>query len=167
VTTSELVQCIGCLHPASSFQAFDRKRLIRMTEFYPRDFANVDLDHFDNQLQNYIIDVRTDSRFSELNRLSDLAKKLVHTKKHQIYPFVYYLVKLALILPVATATVERVFSAMKFIKNDLCNTMNDDWLNECLVTYVERDLFSLVSIERIIDRFQSMKTRRVQIPKLS
>ena len=36
-----------------------------------------------------------------------------------VYPLVYLLITLALILPVAIATVERAFSAMKIIKGDL------------------------------------------------
>jgi hypothetical protein len=33
-------------------------------------------------------------------------------------------------------------------------------LNDCLVTYIERDLFKNVDNERIMQRFQNMKTRR-------
>ena len=39
---------------------------------------------------------------------------------------VYRLVELALLLPVATASVERVFSAMKAVKTDLRNRMGDE-----------------------------------------
>jgi hypothetical protein len=40
---------------------------------------------------------------------------------------VYRLIELALILPVATATVERAFSAMKIIKTELRNKMGNCW----------------------------------------
>ncbi|XP_024190628.1 uncharacterized protein LOC112194645 [Rosa chinensis] len=46
-----------------------------------------------------------------------LHQKLVKTGKHTTYPFVYLLITLALILLVATATVERAFSTMNIIKN--------------------------------------------------
>uniref|UniRef100_A0A453Q012 HAT C-terminal dimerisation domain-containing protein n=1 Tax=Aegilops tauschii subsp. strangulata TaxID=200361 RepID=A0A453Q012_AEGTS len=39
--------------------------------------------------------------------------KMVEAKKHLIFPLVYKLIELALILPVSTAFVERAFSAMK------------------------------------------------------
>ena len=45
---------------------------------------------------------------------------------------------LALILPVATATVERAFLAMNIIKNRLRNQIRDQWMNDCLVTYINR-----------------------------
>ena len=54
---------------------------------------------------------------------------------------VYKLLKLALILKVATASVERVFSAMKVVKSNLCNKMGDQWLNDRLVTYIEKEMF--------------------------
>jgi len=34
-------------------------------------------------------------------------------------------------------TIERVFSIMKIIKNELWNRMEDQWLNDCLVNYRE------------------------------
>ena len=46
-------------------------------------------------------------------------------KKNVSYLLVYSLVTLSLILPVATATVERVFSAMNIIKNRLRNQIGD------------------------------------------
>jgi hypothetical protein len=43
--------------------------------------------------------------------------------KHIVFPLVYHIIKLALLLLVATAKVERVFSAMKIIQTELCNKM--------------------------------------------
>ncbi|XP_042467455.1 uncharacterized protein LOC122050630 [Zingiber officinale] len=40
--------------------------------------------------------------------------------------------ELALVLPVATASVEQVFSAMKIVKTDLHNRMGDEWMNDSL-----------------------------------
>ena len=50
------------------------------------------------------------------------------------------LVKLVLTLPITTAMVERSFSAMKYIKNEMRNRMGDQWMNGCLVVYIERDV---------------------------
>ena len=95
--------------------------------------------------------------FAKLQEIGDLAKKLVETKKDIAYLLVYVLIKLALILPVATATVERGFSVMKFIKNRLRNRMEDQWMNDCLVTYIERDIFGTINNEIILQIFQNMK----------
>ena len=71
--------------------------------------------------------------------------------------------KLVLILPVATAMVERSFSAIKYIKNKLRNRMEDQWMNNCLVVYIERDIVCSINNETIMQRFQNMKTRRKQL----
>ena len=73
---------------------------------------------------------------------------------------VYKLVKLALILPVATASVERAFSAMKYVKSELCSKMGDKWLNDRLVTFIERDVLRTISNDVILDHFQQMHSRR-------
>jgi len=48
---------------------------------------------------------------------------------------VYKVLKLALLLPVATVSVERVFSTMKVVKSNLCNKMGDQWLNEMFLFF--------------------------------
>lgn len=79
---------------------------------------------------------------------------LVETNKHEQYHIVYKLLKLVLILPVATASVERVFSSMSYVKNKLRNKMDDEYLNNCLVTFVEREFFDQVKDEDVINLFQ-------------
>ena len=78
-----------------------------------------------------------------------------------LYDLVYRLLKLVLVLPVATASVERVFSAMSLVKNKLRNSLGDDLLNYCLVTFIERELFLEVKEEDIVGSFMAMRRRRV------
>jgi hypothetical protein len=69
----------------------------------------------------------------------------VETQKHDLYGRVFLILKLALILPVATATVERVFSGLNLVKNQTRNGMRDELLNDCLVTFIEREIFYNIS----------------------
>ena len=101
--------------------------------------------------------------FLELQGVSELAEKLVSTRKHETYPLVYLLVKLVLTLPIATATVERSFSVIKYIKNELHNRMGDRWMNDCLIVYIEKGIACSIDNETIMQRFQNMKTRRRQL----
>ena len=94
--------------------------------------------------------MRSDSRFLELKGIGDLSEKLVDTMKHIVYPLVYLLLKLTLILLVATTSVERSFSAMNIIKNKLRNRIGDDWLNDYMVTYIEKDVLDSIDTEKII-----------------
>ena len=98
-----------------------------------------------------------------MKNLVELSTMLVATKKHTAYELVYKLLKLVLILPVATASVERVFSSMNYVKNKLRNRMGEQYLNDCLVTFLERDLFVQVTNDDIISRFQAMATRKVKL----
>ena len=117
---------------------------------------------FDNQLDTYILDVRSSNEFAELKGIAGLAVELVKTKREIVYPLVYLLVKLALTLPVATTIVKRTFSAMNIVKNRL-RTVGDQWINDCLVTYIERDVFKKIDNELILQCFQKMSTRREQL----
>jgi len=96
------------LNLAKSFVAFVVNKLLRMTEFYPNDIdvSEVALHY---QLKNYVTNVRSDPKFAKLKRLSDLCAKLVETNKCNTFVMVYKLLKLALPLSVATASVECVF----------------------------------------------------------
>ena len=73
---------------------------------------------------------------------------------------VYNLIKLFLLVPVATASVERVFSALTFVKTKLRNKMGDSLLNDCLYTFIERDIFFQVNENDIINTFMSFRKRR-------
>ncbi|XP_039684545.1 zinc finger MYM-type protein 1-like [Medicago truncatula] len=160
---TELLLCVACLNPRDSFSAFDKKNLIRLAEFYPSEFSPVQLLELDSQLENYIVDVCSEDAFYELEGIGDLSIKMVETRRHIVYPLVYLLLQLSLILPVATATAERAFSAMKIIKTQLRNRMGDQWLNDCLVTYIEREIFIEIENEKIIRYFQNMTSRRGQL----
>ena len=76
---------------------------------------------------------------------------MVEMKKNVSYPLVYSLVTLAI------ATVKRAFSTMNIIKNRLRNQIGDQWMNDCLVTYIEKDIFKTIKCEEIMQRFQNMK----------
>ncbi|KAL3839148.1 hypothetical protein ACJIZ3_023739 [Penstemon smallii] len=132
---TELLLCVACLSPSELFAAFDKEKLVCLAELYPSDFSFLELSALPNQLENYIRD------------------KMVATKRHVVFFLVYRLVTLALILPVATASVERAFSAMKMVKNRLRSKMGDQWLNDILVIFIERDIFCDISYDAIMDRF--------------
>ncbi|TMW99130.1 hypothetical protein EJD97_002994 [Solanum chilense] len=142
--TSDLFHGVACLNLVNSFSSYDIGKTMRMTELYPDDFDQFSMGVLQNQLANYIIDVRdTDKRFFDLGGLCGLSRKLIETKKNLTYPFIFCLVKFVLLLSVVTATVERAFFVMKYIKNDLRNRMGDEFLHGCIVPYVEKKYFVL------------------------
>ncbi|XP_042400852.1 uncharacterized protein LOC121990857 [Zingiber officinale] len=164
---TELLSCIACLYPRNFFSEFNVQKLVRLCDLYPEDFSTNDCIVIEQQLQNFIHNIRQDPNFFGIEDLGSFAQKIVETQKNQAYPLVYRLIEMTLVLPVATASVERVFSAMKTIKTDLRNRMGDEWMNDSLVVYIEKDIFSTIENEQILQRFQKMKSRRMQLPPLS
>ncbi|XP_048422930.1 zinc finger MYM-type protein 1-like [Pyrus x bretschneideri] len=122
---TELLICLACLNPNDSFVAFDKEKLVRLAHMYPKDFTDRDRSALQDQLDIYIHFVRSDNDFSQLRGINELAKKMVEKGLHRTFAYVYLLVQLALVLPVATASVERAFSAMNIIKGPLRNKMGD------------------------------------------
>ncbi|XP_062099903.1 uncharacterized protein LOC133805761 [Humulus lupulus] len=160
---TELLLCLACLSTANSFSAFDKGKLIRLAQLYPCDFSTMDIKVLEYQLQTYVDDMHSHVKFSALKGMVDLSKKLVETQKDKVYPLVYLLIKLVLTLPVATASVERAFSAMNIVKNQMRNKMGDQWLNDSLTVCLEKDVFNAIDSEPIIHRFQNRKSRRGQL----
>jgi hypothetical protein len=107
--------------------------------------------------------MRSSDEFTTLKGIGQLAEKLVKMKKDVVYPLIYKLVTLSLILPVVTTIVERVFSAMSIVKHRFRNQMGDEWMNDSLITYIEKNIFKNISNKEIMQRFQGMKTRRRQL----
>lgn len=159
-TNTELLLCITCLDPHSSFEAFNIDKLLHFASFYPVDFSLLDRVMLKNQLQNYIHDVQSNEDFENVVGIGGLAEKMVECKMDVCYPLVYLLIKLALILPVATTSVERSFSAMHIIKTRLRNRLGDSLMNDCLVTYIEKDIFKSIENETILRIFNDMRPRR-------
>ncbi|KAI3684980.1 hypothetical protein L6452_34210 [Arctium lappa] len=151
------------LNPCNSFSQFNKSSLLKLSKMYPRDFDDKERMILEHELDIYYHFVYNDVRFANLNGIADLARSMVATRKHLSYPLVYRLLKLTLVLPVATATVERCFSAMKLVKTNLRNRIGDDFLNAALICDIEKEAHAKVKTEDVIDRFQKMKTRRGQI----
>jgi hypothetical protein len=144
---------MAAFNPKDSFAAFNKENLVRLAD-YPDEFDSDKLDGLGLELVTFIDNVRADLRFDNLNGISDLAKLMVQTNKHITFSLVYQLLKLLLILLIATASVERCFSAMNVVKKKLRNKMGDQFMSGCLICYVEKDIFSAISNDAVIDLFK-------------
>jgi hypothetical protein len=82
-----------------------------------------------------------------------------------VFPLVYKLIELALLLHVSTTSVKITFSAVNIIKRELRNKIEDDWFNDLMVCYTEKEIFKSIDDELIIRRFQHIKIRRMQLPR--
>lgn len=106
---------------------------------------------------SFKIKLRLDKPSRNYRELETLLKRWL-LQENILFFLIGLLIKLFLILSVATATVQIAFSIMKIIiKSSLCNRIWNKQLNNCLVTYIERDLFANVSNEAIMHQFQNIK----------
>jgi hypothetical protein len=139
-------------------------KLVRLAEIYAEDFDIGELTILSNQLRQFVNRARKTPDFLGCTELEKVAEIMVKNNMHTSYKLVYRLIELTLILPVATASVERIFSAMSIIKTDLCNKMGDVWLNDLMICYNEKEIFRKIDNEKIKRRFQEMKKRRMLLP---
>jgi hypothetical protein len=92
-----------------------------------------------------------------MSSIANLCQGLVETEKSTIYPLFDRLIRLILTLPVSTTTAERVFSAIKIVKTRLRNRMEDDFLVNYLIVYIEKEIVERFTIDMIINDFYFMK----------
>ena len=102
-------------------------------------------------------------RLVEKCSIAELCRRLVEIENSQVYPLIDRLIRLVLTLPVSTATGERAFSAMKIVKTRLCNKMEDKFLSNNLVVYIEKEIAENFTTDSILDDFRSLKERRLQL----
>ncbi|XP_048559613.1 uncharacterized protein LOC125540080 isoform X3 [Triticum urartu] len=162
---TELVDCMSCLTPTNNFSKFNVDKLIRLAEIYAEDFTQSEGLLLRTQLPTFLTNIRRSDEFNGCSDVSTLARLMVQTTKHRTFQLVYRLIELTLILPVATSSVERIFSAMKIIKTDLRNKISDDWLNDLMVCYCEKRIFKSIPDNQIMIGFQKMKDRNGHLPR--
>jgi hAT family C-terminal dimerisation region len=160
-TSTNLLKYIVCLDPRNFFSKFDHDKFLELASIYSTDFSSVDRTFLRGELSTFIYDVRNSSEFSDCHDLATFAIQMVQTKIYLCFPLVYRLIELTLILHVATTTVERTFSAMNIIKTELRNKMGGEWMNDNMICYIERGIFTTIDDKRILQFFQNMKTRRM------
>ena len=157
--STELLICANCFNPRDSYAAFNKDKLVRLAKFYPADFGPLAVSLLSNQLQNFIIDVRSHPELNDekkVRSVAELSEALVRLHMHVTYALVYRLLKLVLTLPVSTASAERSFSAMKIVKESLRNRMSDSWLNDLLLIAIEKEMVESVPDDDVMFRYQSM-----------
>ncbi|XP_022877831.1 uncharacterized protein LOC111395863 [Olea europaea var. sylvestris] len=153
----ELLSLTVALDPQNSFESFNGDDICKLAEkFYPCDFSQQELHSLRFELKHYEYDVIRDPRF-QVSSLSELCKLLVASRRSENYIVLTKLIRLVLTLPVSTATTERAFSAMKHVNTAIRNRMEDEFLADCMMLYIEREFAKKIDIDSIIDEFYAIK----------
>ncbi|KAL4653293.1 hypothetical protein ACB092_01G292400 [Castanea dentata] len=158
----ELLTLSSALDPREAYESFRVSDICSLVDkFYPIDFTDDEKNDLKKELDLYKYDEVQHSGFRNLKNISELCQWMVRTRKSEIYPLICRVVKLVLTLPVSTATTERAFSAMNVIKTDLHNKMEDEFLLDAMMLFIERDIAATISTDSSIDDFEDIKRRRV------
>ncbi|XP_015933138.1 uncharacterized protein LOC107459420 [Arachis duranensis] len=160
----ELLTLSSTLDPRDNYKFFSVNKVCELVErFYPGDFSDQEKFHIRMQAQHYELDIPNHVELTNLCTISELCQGLTKTGKSLTYPLIDHLICLVLTLPVSTATTERSFSAMNIVKNRLKNKMEDEFLANCLLIYIEKKITERFDTDSIIDEFYDMKNRRVPL----
>ncbi|CAN1844821.1 hypothetical protein LINPERHAP1_LOCUS37604 [Linum perenne] len=162
-TTVRLLQLSAALDPKDSFKSFSEDHIYQLAiEIYPQDFNDQERLIMLSELPYYAERVVRSPDF-EVPLLAKLMEILVTRRLEKQYMMICRLIRLVLTLPVSTATTERAFSAMKFVKTDIRSNMADGFLANTLMMFIERDYARKLDRDSIIDEFSKLKNRRVQL----
>ena len=156
-----IVDASKCLHPYDSFESFDKKDLHDLYNHFAVDFPG----HNDEKLlltEHIHYQKRLKSVFSkvELEKMT-FADITVWVHEQNTFPLLSKLLKLVIVIPSTTATCERNFSGLSFIKNNLRNKLGDDYLDDLMLGFLEKDLVNKILNteelrERVIDVFRDL-----------
>ncbi|KAI3462487.1 hypothetical protein Pfo_019150 [Paulownia fortunei] len=143
----------------------NRVKLLRLNSTLDtRDgYKSFNINNICKLLKLFEFDIRRNIHFQNMSTLSELCQVLSKTWETMNFYLVDRLIKLILTLPVSTATTERAFSSMKFVKTRLRNKMKYDFLASSLLMYNKKEIAQTFNIDSIIDEFNVMiKKRRTQ-----
>ncbi|KAL5825154.1 hypothetical protein ACOSQ3_021217 [Xanthoceras sorbifolium] len=160
----ELFTLSSALDPRDGFKSFNIDNICKLADkFYPMDFTKHERDLLSFELKHYKLYVSQQQVFQKMSTISELCRALAETRSSHHFPLIDRLIRLILTLPVSTATTERSFSATKLVKTGLRNKMDDKFLANYLVVYIEKEIAEKFNSESIIDDFMSLRKHPGQL----
>lgn len=91
--------------------------------------------------------------------MKSMLSTLKETSGQHVFPTLVEMLKVYATLPVSTATVERSFSKLRLIKNQLRSLCSEERLSDLLLIAIERDI--PVDHSEVINIFKHMAHRRL------
>ncbi|KAK4594273.1 hypothetical protein RGQ29_018096 [Quercus rubra] len=146
----ELLRFSSALEPREASKSFRSSDLCLLVKnFYPQDFTDYDKQVLEKNLYHFEHNVVQDPKFKKLKSLSELSQWLVRTGNSEHYKLIYRMMRL------------RAFSTTKVVKTNLRNKMENDFLTDSLMLYIEKNIASTFSLDSIGDDFEDLKERQV------
>jgi len=129
----EFLKLSTTLDPRNSYKLFNVEDICLLVDkFYPENFSDQEKIYLRLQLQHYELDVPSHPRLKNMPSIADLCQGLVETEKSTIYQLVDRLIR---------------------FKTRLRNRMEDDFLADYLIVYIEKEIAERFTIDMTIDDF--------------
>ena len=157
----KVITASKCLHPFDSFDSYNDNDLKFLFNHYRSDFpANCNENlcvtehtHYRNRLLGEF----------ETNDLEKMTFNMLTMWIHNVnaFPLITKLLKLVCVLPSSSATCERNFSGQAFIKNKLRNKLGNEYLDDLMLGFLEKDLVNKVlqneaTRDQVVDAFKDL-----------
>ncbi|KAG6667132.1 hypothetical protein CIPAW_01G080100 [Carya illinoinensis] len=134
--TTKLLTLSSALDPKDGYKSFNIDDICRLAEeYYPLDFSENEKINLRFQLKHFEVDVLSNP-------------KLVEPEKSKIYYLIDRLIRLILTLPI--------------VKTRLRNKIEDEFLANNLVVYIEREIAKNFDLDSILDDFVCLKECKLQ-----
>jgi hypothetical protein len=132
-------------------------------KYYPLDFSEHEKINLIYQLRYFEFNVLIEPTLQNLSFIIELCQRLAKTEKLKIYYLIDRSIRLILTLLMSITTTEQAFSAMKIVKTRLHNKMDNDFLANSLVLYIEKEIVESFNLYSILDDFVFLKDSKVQL----
>ena len=147
----ELLTLNNALVPEDAYKAFNIEDIcILVNKYYHSDFSEQEKISLKFQLQHFIIDAPNHPDLKNLSIMLELCQSLARTGKSRTFYMIDGLIHLILTIRVSTATTERSFSAMKIIKTRLQNKMEDEFLLDNMIIYIEKEITKILVLIQLL-----------------
>lgn len=149
---------IQALNPSSS-SFCDKNRLFAFAKMYGCDL--VDLEHELHQVKR-LLDRKVKQGMERPQAIVDLTAFI--EPYQEVFDVFSRLCKIALAIPVSTASCERSFSCLKLVKTHLRTTMGEGRLSDLGVLSIEHRRAASLNLESFVDKFAlNHQNRRIQL----
>ncbi|XP_058736029.1 uncharacterized protein LOC131608117 [Vicia villosa] len=156
----EVLTLSSGLVPKGTYDACSIDNICILVEkYYPMDFNCQEKIDLRSQLQHFTMLACQESTLKSLLTIQELCAYLVARNKSELFYLVERLFRLVMTLPVFTPTTERSSSAMKIFKSMLKNMMEDEFLADSMIIYIEREIAKSFSCDSIINDLESLEER--------
>ena len=143
-----LLKCLNCL---STINNNNLSEVEQLCQFYKNDL-DAEAAKLEYTLLCSFMDLQSENKSTGIHKMY---LNIVKNNLTSVYPNISLLYRLILTLPSTSASCERSFSALKFVKNSLRTTMSQPRLRDLMILAVEGERSKTLDLCDVREKFWS------------